>query len=211
VRDSGGHGCDHWKREFEYAPEPEAPTRFAKELLALASGIALAHDRQALCSEDLRVACRVALDCLPLIRRRTIAVLTQQTISATGDDLTTRALADVAQFSSSTIRRALEDLQSLGIVACAKSGKSDYWSLHPDWQEIFRELTTAPSEEPPPPPGTPRPDTPGNGTDPDPPSRWACGFCRSTTRFERAGGWVCGGCGTPGERDPAIERGGLTP
>src|SRR5262249_6439162 len=117
---------DRWKREFEYAPEPEAPTRFAKALLALASGIALAHDRLVMSPDALQVACRVALDCLPLIRRRTIAALAEQTISGTGDDLTTRALAGTAHFSTSTIRRALEDLQSLGIVACTKAGKTDY-------------------------------------------------------------------------------------
>jgi hypothetical protein len=55
---SGVHR-DGWKRELEYAPEPEAPTRFSKVLWALASGIARAHDSATVTGRELRLVLRV--------------------------------------------------------------------------------------------------------------------------------------------------------
>jgi hypothetical protein len=53
-----------YRRDLQYTPEPESPTRFAKVLLSLARGIAVAHDSTAVTARELRLVCRVALDCL---------------------------------------------------------------------------------------------------------------------------------------------------
>jgi hypothetical protein len=139
TRARSGVQRDRSKRELEYAPEPEAPTRFAKVLLALAGGVALAYDSPIIGAPELRLVLRVAIDCLPLIRHRVIAALAKNAIEADGDALSTRHVAGAAQFSTTAIRRALEDLQALEVVTC-KKGKVDLWMLGAPWADIFRSL-----------------------------------------------------------------------
>ncbi len=143
TRARSGVQRDGFRRELEYAPEPEAPTRFAKVLLSLASGIALAYDSPEITGRELGLVLRVALDCLPLIRHRVIAALVEETITADADGrLSTSAIAGTAQFSGTAVRRALEDLQALDVVVCQKAGagKPDQWALGERWREVFREL-----------------------------------------------------------------------
>jgi DNA-binding PadR family transcriptional regulator len=115
-------------------------------LLGLSRGIALAYDSPRVGKPELRLALRVALDCLPVIRRRVIAGLVQGAFKDGGDEaLSTSALAGSAQFSTGSIRRALEDLQALGVVTCHKvgSGRADWWELGEEWVKTFRLLTDA--------------------------------------------------------------------
>lgn len=135
-----------YRRELEYAPEPEAPTRFAKVLRGLACGIALAHDRNEVTLADLGYVLRVALDSLPDVRRRVITVLAEETItSEENGELATSKIVGMTQFSTSTIRRTLEDLQALRVVAVEKhgQGRADTWRLHDEWRAVFVQLGTA--------------------------------------------------------------------
>jgi hypothetical protein len=137
---------DGYRRELEYAPEPEAPTRFAKVLHGLACGIALAHDRDEVTDVDLAYVLRVALDCLPDVRRRVIKALVEHTvIEDAGGELSTSKLVGMLQFSSATVRRTLEDLQALRVVDIEKQGpgKADTWTLRDEWHEVFKELGEA--------------------------------------------------------------------
>ncbi len=141
TRARSGVERDGYKRELQYAPEPEAPTRFAKVLLSLASGIALAYDSPEITERELGLVLRVALDCLPLIRHRVIAALVHGTIEADGDGcLTTKHIAGAAHFSSAAVRRTLEDIQALEVVVCHKAGNADSWELGAPWREIFMAL-----------------------------------------------------------------------
>jgi hypothetical protein len=120
---------DRWKRELEYAPEAEMPARFARQLASLARGLALIAHRGTVTSGDLATVTRVALDAIPAVRRRALDALID------GDeDLTTSALAKQVQYSTSTLRRALEDLQSLELVTSTTSTNNTRWSLHEDWR-----------------------------------------------------------------------------
>jgi len=141
TRARSGVQRDRWRRDLDYAPEPEAPTRFAKVLLALASGLAVAHDSPTVTRHELRLVLRVAIDCLPLLRHRVIAALAQTPIED-GEQLSTTHIAGAARFSTSTIRRTLEDLQALEIIRRhpTGTGKADQWSLAPEWAAIFVEL-----------------------------------------------------------------------
>jgi hypothetical protein len=141
TRARSGVQRDRWRRDLDYAPEPEAPTRFAKVLLALASGLAVAHDSPSVTPHELRLVLRVAVDCLPLLHHRVIAALARTPIED-GEQLSTTYIAGAAQFSTATIRRTLEDLQALEITTCHKTGtgKADQWSLAPQWAEIFVAL-----------------------------------------------------------------------
>jgi len=89
----------------------------------------------------------VALDCLPVIRRQVIATLVIGPVDVpTGDNpISTTVIAGAAKFSTVAIRRALEDLQALGVVACHKAGagKADSWTLDQQWGHIFKLLADA--------------------------------------------------------------------
>ena len=60
------------KKEIVYVSEPEAPTRLAQQLSQLAKGSALLEGRKAVAREDCQLAVRVALDCIPVNRRKVL-------------------------------------------------------------------------------------------------------------------------------------------
>jgi hypothetical protein len=121
TRARSGVERDGRTRDLEYAPEPEMPARLAKQLASHAQGIALVHHRDVVTADDVRCIIRVGLDCIPRLRRDVIEVLLDRCFSA----LTTSTVASAAQYPTSTVRRALEDLQALGLVRCFKSHAED--------------------------------------------------------------------------------------
>ena len=129
---------DGYKRELDYAPEPELPMRFAKQLHNLAQGIALVSGRPAVTPKDLRRVGRVALDCLPAIRRTVLL-----TLSGLEGQPSTGQVAQAAQCASGTVRRALEDLQALRLVICIKAtkqGQADRWTPTADCRAALAVL-----------------------------------------------------------------------
>ena len=140
---------DGYKRSLDYAPEPESPTRFARQLYSLARGIAATRGSKEVNSEDLALVQRVALDCVPAQRRVVLRALVK---GDTDETLSTSTVAGMSQYSTDTIRRALEDCQALGLASVSKvgSGKADQWSLLGDWRQTFAEMLegdTTPPEE----------------------------------------------------------------
>lgn len=130
-----------YNRQFDYAPEPEAPTRFPKVLLSLAQGIAMAHDRAEVTAHELRLVMRVALDCLPPIRRCVLVSLAAKQDASISELLVSAS----RRCSVATIRRAVEDLEALGVVRrVADSGSSEQrFALPADWaQALESQLPT---------------------------------------------------------------------
>jgi hypothetical protein len=132
---------DGYRRELEYAPEPEMPARFTKQLFALLRGVALVCGHEVATQEDYDRIARVALDCIPAARRtvlRTIAALTAMKVEA----LTTTQVAQTAQYSTAAVRRALEDLQALGILLVTKGGQGvvDKWQPRQEWHAALDTL-----------------------------------------------------------------------
>jgi len=141
---------DGYSRQLEYAPEPEAPTRFAKVLFSLASGVALAYDSPQVTLREIRLVLRVALDCLPPMRRMIIELLGDFAGERPNRSApTTREIADRLPDSSlSYIRRTLEDLHALKIVRRIRSdrkGDDDRWALKKRPAEVFALLTNSES------------------------------------------------------------------
>lgn len=60
------------KKEIVYVSEPEAPTRLAQQLSQLTKGSALLEGRKAVSKEDCQLAVRVALDCIPVNRKKVL-------------------------------------------------------------------------------------------------------------------------------------------
>jgi hypothetical protein len=132
---------DGYRRELEYVPEPEMPARFAKQLFGLLRGVALVCGHEEATQEDYDRIARVALDCIPAARRtmlRVVATLT--TVEA--EALTTTKVAQTAQYSTAAVRRALEDLQALGILHVTKGGQgvADKWQPREEWHAALDTL-----------------------------------------------------------------------
>ncbi len=136
---------DGYRRELEYAPEPEMPARLAKQLFELLRGVALALGHHEAIDEDLDRISRVAFDCIPAVRRVVLrAIATRKDID---ESLTTTNVAQGVQYSTATVRRALEDLQALGILTVTKRGQGvpDRWHIKEEWHEALDTLRTVES------------------------------------------------------------------
>jgi hypothetical protein len=111
---------DGHSREIELVPESEAPTRLAKVLESLLAGLdSLGIER----SLAWRVTAKAALDCVPKLRRRVIALLAEQS------EVGTKAAAVALGYPTSTTRRALEDLTAHWVVQRVGGSNEDGWRL----------------------------------------------------------------------------------
>jgi hypothetical protein len=135
---------DGYKRELDYAPEPEGPARFARQLYALLQGITLINGHSAPTVEGVACVTRVARDCIPKVRQLAI-----QALLKVPEGQKTGAVAHNAQYSTNTMRRSLEDLQSLGLVRCDKGsqGHSDQWALEDDKSRDVLSMLFAPADQ----------------------------------------------------------------
>jgi hypothetical protein len=107
------------KKEIRYVPEAEAPTRLAQQLCQVAKGSALLGNRDTVAREDLMLVKRVALDCIPAVRRKILVAVIDGSIAADGE----------FQFSSIDLPKvtrfyAAEDLEALDLLENCKG-----WNL----------------------------------------------------------------------------------
>ena len=108
-------------RDIEYVPEPEANTRIAKGLAAIARGIAALSGRKRVAEEDLQDALRVGLDCLPEVRRKLLlAAVAEQELKSVDMPWTTG-------------KRTYEDLRELKVL----DGSRDSLKLTGRIQSLF--------------------------------------------------------------------------
>ncbi|MGH8064808.1 MAG: hypothetical protein ACRERE_06115 [Candidatus Entotheonellia bacterium] len=133
---------DRYRRELEYVPEPEMPARFVKQLFELLRGVALVLGHKEATAEDMDRVARVALDSIPAVRR--VVLRAVATMSTVDDTLKTTTISQAVQYASATVRRALEDLQALGILEVVKGGpgKADAWRPHEEWTPALDTLKT---------------------------------------------------------------------
>jgi hypothetical protein len=123
---------DRHTREVELVPGAEGPARLAVTLERLLAGLdALGCERQL----ALRVLRRVGLDSMPALRRQLL-----EQLCATGEPVTTTALAIAVHTPTNTVRRTLEDLAAYRLVDRTKQeqGKADLWQMVEWAQERFR-------------------------------------------------------------------------
>lgn len=132
---------DGYRRELEYAPEPEMPARLAKQLFELLRGVALVCGHKEATQEDYDRIARVALDCIPAARRTVLRMIASLTAMA-AETLTTTQVAQTVQYSTAAVRRALEDLQALGILRVTKGGQgvADKWQPRQEWHAALDTL-----------------------------------------------------------------------
>ncbi len=134
--------------EIELVPEAEAPARIARQLAALFQGMmAIGVSRP----DAWRLLRKVALDCLPKLRRLVLEFLV-----AVEDWKTTAEVAVHVNVPTNTVRRTLEDLAAHQIVerdaARAKTEddegdrRSDRWRLSARAGELFKAIAPTNAE-----------------------------------------------------------------
>lgn len=131
TRARSGVARDFQTRDILYLPEPEAPTRLAKQIAQLmAAALAIGVDE----AEAWRLAQKVGWDSVPAVRSAVIRLLSRYE----GESLTLAELQEKTGLPETTVRRVVEDLVVLGLVTRRKdpSGKwlvaeavlaRDYW------------------------------------------------------------------------------------
>jgi hypothetical protein len=130
---------DRQSREITLVLGAEAPTRLLKALLGLRNGMrSLGADRET-AAEAVR---RVALDCIPSLRRTALDYL-----AAESAEVETSAAAAALGYPTGTVRRALEELAVYGVASRAKAGegKADRWAMAPAWRERLERTRTVPA------------------------------------------------------------------
>jgi hypothetical protein len=109
TRARSGVARDYQTRDILYLPEPEAPTRLAKQIAQLmAAALTIGVDE----TEAWRLARKVGWDPVPAVRVAVIRLLSRQD----GNELTFADLEEKTGLPSTTVRRVVEDLVVLGLV-----------------------------------------------------------------------------------------------
>jgi hypothetical protein len=117
---------DRVTREIEQVPGAEGPARLAVTLERLLAGLdSLGCERQ----RAWQAVRRVALDCIPALRRRLLERLCEQAAPEA-----TKQIAEAVDLPTVTVRRALEDLTAYGLFSRygQGEGKADVWTAT-DW------------------------------------------------------------------------------
>lgn len=110
-------------REIVLIPESEAPGRLAKQLSMLLQGMRAIGTSE---EHGWIILNRVALDCIPPLRRSVFDVLRSGKM-----EIETADIADKVSYPLPTTRRALEDLAAHGVLCKRpfRNGSSDYWMV----------------------------------------------------------------------------------
>jgi hypothetical protein len=82
------------------------------------------------------------MDCIPAVRRLVLRAMADLTES--DEAFKTTTLAANMQYSTTTVRRALEDLQALGVLTGMKEGqgKADRWHARAEWRPALDTMKT---------------------------------------------------------------------
>lgn len=102
-------------REIDFIPETELPTRLAKQLITLYTGLTFVGHVSI--EADYELIKKVALDSLPKKRKLVLGIL----IENKDEHLNTKKIGLKINYPTNTTRRALEDLHALGLIS--KEGK----------------------------------------------------------------------------------------
>lgn len=127
-------------------PQPEAPTRAAAVLGALARGRALVHDRNTVLHDDLPFIVHVMLSTMPHDRRTILLAMAMKD----GAPLTVEQVSTATGISRHTAESRMAELDWLGLMTFnqAGMGKTARLSIHEKWAWVmapqFRKLLMPP-------------------------------------------------------------------
>ena len=128
-------------KQLLYLPSPEHGTRLVKQLSKLANCVAKNRGESAVSEEEIKLAGRIGLDCVPAIRLNTLKSI---------DDVTnTQEIVEKTNLPISTVRISLEDLKLLGMVHLLEKGISTdergyRWELADDVKKVLENYGNKP-------------------------------------------------------------------
>ena len=112
-------------KEIIEIPDPEVPTRLSQQLDLITCAHAVLMGRDVVTLEDLELTSEVALACIPIHRRKLIALLFEA-----DRELTTTEIASAIDLPTNTVRRYLEDLTALKLVVRREGDTNAFlWKL----------------------------------------------------------------------------------
>ena len=128
---------DGYTKTIEHSPEPEYGTRIVKQLVCLAQGIAMARQRDAVTTDEIKLVCKVALDCIPPGRLKLLQALAEHDPQR----VNTSTLAEELSLPASTLTYWLDDLYALKLVGRRTVKPSGYsWKLKDVYAKLLRRL-----------------------------------------------------------------------
>lgn len=120
------------RKEIEYVPQPEAPTRLAQQITILAFALAILNKNYTITEEELRLIRRIALMTVPLPKYRIIKYLVEKK-----ETTSIREMSEALHIPKSTLARYLEEMWCFKILL---KTDEDHYVLSP---EILVELEVA--------------------------------------------------------------------
>lgn len=129
---------DSHTREIVNVPESEVPTRLVKALGQLLNGLRLLGVDE---DQAWSVVNKTALDCMPALRRKALDYLFTQPGSVHTD-----AVAMAVEHPTTTVDRALQDLNAHGVVARNKDAGKNEWSLKAWAMSAYEVATGIPAQ-----------------------------------------------------------------
>ncbi len=136
-------------KEITELPDPEVPTRLSQQLDLLTCAHAVLMGRDHVEPEDTELTREVALACISSHRRKLLALL----FEAGDTELTTTEIANAISLPTSTVRRYLEDLAALHLVARREGDANAFlWKLtgfaRQGWVTLLRSDTLGATQNP---------------------------------------------------------------
>ena len=124
VRDSYG------SHDIVFVPDPELPTRLVKQYVSLFNAMSLTSGGYS--EADYRLMYKVGMDSLPSLRRHII-----ESLLACGGSSTIGELAATTNYPENSVRRQLEELQCLNIVAGDSKNMAYTYELTDNAKELL--------------------------------------------------------------------------
>jgi hypothetical protein len=103
---------DRYSREVLCKPTSEIHTRLLKQLSDLARGIAMAREKKVVGDDEIRLICKVGMDCIPSNRLRLLEFLAQKFSKSVNN----QEAADACKLSRSAMFYWMDDLFQLELV-----------------------------------------------------------------------------------------------
>ncbi len=125
-------------KEMLEAHDPEMPGRMAAQLMNIAVSFMILHWLEygefKLTDKHRKIVERISLDSITKLKMKVMVELAKYEL------IHTAGLATKMSFPTTTIRRALEDLNALGIVTREKgTGRGDTWIFKPEYRELMQK------------------------------------------------------------------------
>lgn len=122
-------------REIELVPDPEVPTRFAKQLVTLGAAFYVINGDQ-FSDDDYNLLCKIGVDSIPKKRRIILELLASKDV-----EVETAKVATEIGYPTNTTRRELENLHGLGLLKRfpGGQGRADRWSLNDKSREYIKK------------------------------------------------------------------------